>query len=122
MSLIDPLEQWFSSKECSVWNTTNIIALSLLKKCSAWLRQVYFLQLVAGSQVKNFRATCTVHSNHLVRDAAVELKKVILQCRNDNAQDGDLFMPYHFSFSCIFRPESLTIIDTFVAVLYCYVF
>ena len=68
------------------------------KKCSACKDRYEFSACFAGRQVESFQAISTVYSYHFVREAAVELQKVILRCIFDNAQDGGLFCAIPFFF------------------------
>jgi hypothetical protein len=79
-------------------NTLNIIRVRMHKKCSACKDRYDFSACFAGRQVESFQATSTVYSYHFVREAAVELQKVILRCIFDNAQDGGLFCAIPFFF------------------------
>ena len=85
-----------SSKECSVQNTKHISPVRYHKKCSACIDKYTFLACFAGDTVESFRAISTVYSYHPLREAAVEVQKVILQCIFDNAQDGALFCAIPF--------------------------
>jgi len=79
-------------------NTLNIIPVRMRKKCSACKDRYEFSACFAGRQVESFQAISTVYSYHFVREAAVELQKVILRCIFDNAQDGGLFCAIPFFF------------------------
>jgi hypothetical protein len=85
-----------SSKECSVQNTKHISPVRIAKKCSACNDRYTFLACFAGDTVESFRATSTVYSYHPLREAAVEVQKVVLRCIFDNAQDGALFCAIPF--------------------------
>ena len=90
------MRRYSSSKRCTVGNTANINPVRYPKKCSACKDRYDFSAWFAGIQVESFRAISTVYSYQFVREAAVEVQKVILRCIFDNAQDGGLFCAIPF--------------------------